>query len=132
MIGVVSVLGVLALILAGIIFLLELPLIKLTGIYMESKSNTWRNAAKLAALIVFFNLIVSILMALLKLGTAISVLLGIVLFVVFVFLILKKIYKSIDTKQRIFFTAVLLIFSLVINFVLMLLMNWLIMNIKII
>ena len=130
MIGVVSILGVLGLVMAGVIFLLEWPIIKITCAYMELKESTWRKAAKLASLIVLFNVVLSLLMALLKIEATISMLIGIILFVIFVYITFGKIYKA-TKRQKVFFTLILLIFSIVINALLVFLMMLLMQNIKI-
>ena len=130
MIGVVSILGVLGLAIAGVMFLIEWPMIRLTSVYMELEGRTWLNAAKLSSLIIIFNIALSAILALLKMGRTLSLLIGLALFVTFVYAAAGRIYE-ITKRQRLFFTLILLIFSIVINFLLVFLMKLLVLNIKI-
>ena len=130
MIGVVSILGVLGLAIAGVMFLIEWPMIRLTSVYMELEGRTWLNAAKLSSLIIIFNIALSAILALLKMSKILSLLIGLALFVAFVYAAAGRIYE-ITKRQRLFFTLILLIFSIVINFLLVFLMKLLVLNIKI-
>jgi hypothetical protein len=131
MIGIVTLTGILSIIITGIMFLIELPLIKIVMTFMQLEENNWKNCIKIAASVVLFNLFISIILAVIKLESNLSAIIGAILFSAFIYFIISKVSPSSTKKEKIAFTIILLFFSIILNALLVVLGMFLVQTIKI-
>lgn len=115
MIGIVTITGILSIIFAGLLFLVELPLIRMVMTYMQFEDNTWKKCVKIAVSVVVFNLFISILMAVIKLDSTISAIIGVILFSAFIYFIISKTNPESTKRERTVFALILLFFSVILN-----------------
>jgi len=87
---------------------------------MEFKDTTWKTAAKMSAVLITFTLIYSLFVTYLNLFSIFTQVLGVILFIILLYKLVSKIHKTEQTRQKTGYCFFVVLFSFLLNFVLVL------------